>query len=45
MSVTDITQVMIELVKYCLPAAFVINLTAYGSRVIIDACTGKGLRL
>lgn len=45
MSVTDITQVIIELVKYCLPAAFVINLTGYGVRVIIDACTGKGLRL
>lgn len=45
MSVTDITQVIVELVKYCVPAAFVINLTGYGVRVIIDACTGKGLRL
>lgn len=45
MSVTDVAQVIVELVKYCLPAAFVINMTGYGVRVIIDACTGKGLRL
>lgn len=45
MSVNDISQVIIELVKYCVPAAFVINLTAFGVRVIIDACTGKGVRL
>lgn len=45
MSVADVTQVIIELVKFCVPAAFVINLTGYGIRVIMDACTGKGLRL
>lgn len=45
MSVSDITQVMLNLLAYCLPAAFIINLTAYGVRVIIDTVTGKGLRL
>lgn len=41
MSVNDIAQVMLFLVSYCAPAAFVINLTAFGARVIIDAATGK----
>ena len=45
MSVSDITQVIIDLVTYCLPAAFVINLAGYGARVILDAVTGKGIRL
>lgn len=45
MSVSDITQVIVYLIKYCVPAAFVINLTGYGVRVIIDAATGKGVRL
>lgn len=36
---------IIELVKYCAPAAFIINLTGYGVRVIIDAVTGKGIKL
>ena len=45
MSVSDITQVIVEIVKYCLPAAFVINLAGYGSRVVLDAVTGKGLKL
>lgn len=45
MSGNDIAQIMLFLVQYCAPAAFVINLTAYASRVIIDAMTGKGLRL
>lgn len=45
MSGSDVAQIMLFLVKYCAPAAFVINLTAYGARVIIDSVTGKGLRL
>lgn len=45
MSVNDITQVMIYLVKYCAPAAFIINLVGYGMRVIVDAATGKGVKL
>ena len=45
MSVTDITQVLIDLVSYCLPAAFIINLTGYGVRVVLDVVSGKGLKL
>lgn len=45
MSVNDITQVIIELVQYCVPAAFVINLTGWGARVVIDTVSGKGFRL
>lgn len=45
MSVSDVAQIMLYLVQYCAPAAFVINLTAYGVRVIIDAVTGRGLKL
>ena len=41
MSVNDITQVVIYLVSYCAPAAFIINLTSWGARVIIYAATGK----
>lgn len=45
MSTSDISQVMVSLLEYCLPAAFIINLTGYGVRVIIDVVTGKGLKL
>lgn len=45
MSVNDVAAVVLELVKYCVPAAFVINLTGYGVRVVIDAVTGKGVHL
>lgn len=45
MSVSDVSAVLIELIKYCTPAAFIINLTGYGIRVIIDAVTGRGLKL
>lgn len=45
MSVDDIRDVMIYLVSYCAPAAFVINLVAFGVRVIIGAATGKGFKL
>ncbi len=45
MSVNDIRDVMVYLVSYCAPAAFVINLVAYGVRVIIGAATGRGVRL
>lgn len=45
MSVSDISEVMIFLVKYCAPAAFVINLVGYGVSVIIGAATGKGVKL
>lgn len=45
MEVSDIAQVMLYLVQYCAPAAFVINLTAYGVKVIIGAVTGKGVSL
>lgn len=45
MSGSDIAEILLFLVKYCAPTAFVINLTAYGVRVIIDAVTGKGLKL
>ncbi len=45
MGVSEIAEIMIYLVSYCAPAAFVINLTGWGARVIIDAVTGKGLNL
>lgn len=45
MSVNDIGQVMLFLVAYCAPAAFVINLVGYGAKCIIGAVTGKGLVL
>lgn len=45
MQVSDIAQVMVYLVQYCAPAAFIINLTAYGVKVIIGAVTGKGVSL
>lgn len=45
MDVTEIAIVIKELVLYCAPAAFLINLTAWGTRVIIDAASGKGLKL
>lgn len=41
MSVSDISQVMLFLVEYCAPAAFVINLVSFGTAAIIDAATGK----
>lgn len=44
MSVNDISGVMLFLVEYCAPAALVVNLVAYGARVIIDAVTGRGLK-
>lgn len=43
MSVSDISEVMMYLVAYCTPAAFVINLVGYGAKCIIGAVTGKGL--
>lgn len=45
MSVSDISSIMIYLVTYCAPAAFVINLVGYGANVIISAATGKGVKL
>lgn len=45
MSVDDIKDVVLYLVTYCTPAAFVVNLVAYGVRVIIDAVTGRGIKL
>lgn len=45
MSVNDIGQIMLYLVQYCAPAAFVINLVGYGANVIISAATGKGVKL
>lgn len=44
MSVNDISEIMVYLVRYCAPCAFVVNLVAYGTRVIIDAVTGRGLK-
>lgn len=44
-SVSDISSIMIYLVTYCAPAAFVINLVGYGANVIISAATGKGVKL
>lgn len=41
MSVNDISQVMLFLVEYCAPAAFIINLVSFGMSAIIDAATGK----
>lgn len=45
MSGSEVGQIVLYLVQYCAPAAFVINLTGWGARVIIDAVTGKGLNL
>lgn len=45
MSVNEISEIMLFLVNYCAPAAFVVNLVGYGARVIIDAVTGRGLKL
>lgn len=45
MSVNDISQIVKYLVEYCVPSAFVINLTGYAVRVVIDVVTGKGLKL
>lgn len=45
MSGSEVAQVMLYLVSYCAPAAFIINLTAYGASVIIGAVSGKGLKL
>lgn len=45
MELNDVVLVVLELVKYCVPAAFIINLTGYAVRVIVDAATGKGVRL
>lgn len=45
MSVADVALVLLEIVRYCIPFAFMVNLTAWGARVVIAACTGKGLNL
>lgn len=45
MDVKDVADIMMFLVKYCAPAALVINLVNYGVSVIIDAITGKGFKL
>ncbi len=45
MSVNDIKDIVLYLVTYCAPAAFVINLSGWAARVIIDAATGKGVNL
>jgi len=45
MSVADVSRVLVELIEYCIPAAFVINLTSYGINAIIAAATGKGVKL
>lgn len=45
MGVSDVALVLLEIVRYCIPFAFMVNLTAWGARVVILACTGKGLNL
>lgn len=45
MNTEDIREIMLYLVGYCAPAAFVINLTGYAVRVVVDAVTGRGLKL
>lgn len=43
MSGEEVAIVLKELVVFCAPAAFLINMVALGCKVIIGACTGKGL--
>lgn len=45
MSGSEVAEIMLYLVSYCAPAAFVINITGYGAKVIYGAVTGKGLQL
>ncbi len=45
MQLNEIVEVILELVRFCAPVAFVINFTGWGIRVIIGAATGKGVQL
>lgn len=45
MAVNDISQLLVYVLQYCVPAAFVINLVSWGAEVIISAATGRGLHL
>lgn len=45
MSINDIASFMGFLVEYTAPVALVISLVRYGTGVIFDAISGRGLRL
>lgn len=45
MSINDIASIMSFLVGYTAPVAIVISLVRYGAGVILDAISGRGLRL
>lgn len=45
MSISDTSAVIVQLILYCMPAAFLINLSGYACQVVLSAATGKGLKL
>lgn len=45
MGINDIAAIMLWLVQQTAPIAIVISLTRYGASVILDAVSGRGLRL
>lgn len=45
MQIADVVSLMIYLVSYCAPAALIINISAWGTNVIIGAVSGRGLHL
>lgn len=45
MTIGDASQVLLQLISYCIPCAFLFNLVGYCGNVIISAATGKGLKL
>lgn len=44
-AVNDAVEVMVFLVSYSVPCAFVINLGVWGVNVLLGAMTGKGFKL
>ena len=45
MSVNDVKEMMFWLLQQSAPIAIVIALTRYGASVILDAVSGRGLKL
>lgn len=45
MTIADASQVMLQLVSYCMPTAFIINIVSWGCNAILSAVTGKGIKL
>lgn len=41
MNVSDLIPVIVYMIEYCVPAAFIVNLVGFGCRTIIRAATGR----